>query len=412
MKKIHYIKTIFLATLGAVLFSSSSGGYDDNLTGSPNSGGTCNSCHGGGNNTGGAITLTGIPATFTHGQTYTLTLTFTLPTKPSAVRAGFQIEAVDAVTDAVYGTLAAGADSREAFNTTGVLTHDGAKNFTVSGTNKTVSWTFDWTAPASGNNNNVKFYYVVNAANGNSGTNGDNIYSANKTVAAPTIAMALQLKAKVFLNDMTNTLSTDPSFPFTDPYSVANAFSGNYSHVNNPTIATTTPAIISANPTVDWMFVELRNGASGTTSVVETKAALLQTDGDIVATDGVSPLSFNSAAGNYYVAIRHRNNLGFRTANTVALSGTPTVLDFTNNTTPLYGSTPLVQIPPSMNWVMVSGDANSDGSVDAFDTIIWEQQNGLFNDYNNNADYNLDGSVDAFDSIVWELNNGKFQELD
>lgn len=60
---------------------------------------------------------------------------------------------------------------------------------------------------------------------------------------------------------------------------------------------------------------------------------------------------------------------------------------------------------------MVGGDADADGSVDAFDTIIWEQQNGLFDDYGLTSDYDLDGSSDALDSIIWELNNGKFEEL-
>jgi hypothetical protein len=60
---------------------------------------------------------------------------------------------------------------------------------------------------------------------------------------------------------------------------------------------------------------------------------------------------------------------------------------------------------------MVASDANSDGSIDAFDTIDWEMENGLFDDYENNADYNMDGSVDAFDTILWELNNGKFEEF-
>jgi hypothetical protein len=63
-------------------------------------------------------------------------------------------------------------------------------------------------------------------------------------------------------------------------------------------------------------------------------------------------------------------------------------------------------------YAMLGGDANSDGSIDAFDTIDWELQNGLFDDYTNNADYNLDGSVDAFDTIYWEINNGTFQDLD
>jgi hypothetical protein len=127
--------------------------------------------------------------------------------------------------------------------------------------------------------------------------------------------------------------------------------------------------------------------------------------------DGVSPVKFVGATpGNYYVTIRHRNSLGFRTNSTIALSGTATNLDFTSSSA-LYGATPLYQVSSNL-FVMNAGDSNADGSIDAFDTILWEQQNGLFDDYSKNADYNLDGSVDAFDTIIWELNNGKFQELD
>jgi hypothetical protein len=209
-------------------------------------------------------------------------------------------------------------------------------------------------------------------------------------------------------------LKTLPSFPMTDPYSY-HPLDTVFKHVNNPIVAQvpiSTLSVAGNNSIVDWVFLELRNGTSGSTSVAYTKSALLQKDGDIVGMNGTSPVIFdNTTPGNYYVTVRHRNHLGFRTANPIALSLTPTTLNFTNNSVSLYGATPLTALSPSL-FAMNGGDANSDGSIDAFDTIKWELQNGLFDEYTNNADYNLDGSVDAFDTILWELNNGKFQELD
>jgi hypothetical protein len=204
------------------------------------------------------------------------------------------------------------------------------------------------------------------------------------------------------------------NFPTADPYATVGAFNGNYAHVNSGPTATVTPTVLATtgnNAIVDWVFVELRQGASGSTTVTATKAGLLQKDGDIVGMDGVSPLQFNAIAGNYYIAIRHRNHTGFRTDATLALSNTATTLNFTNNSVTLYGAYPLVAASATVS-VMNAGDSNSDGSIDAFDTIVWEIQNGLFDDYTNNSDYNMDGSVDAFDTILWELNNGKYQELD
>jgi extracellular elastinolytic metalloproteinase len=229
------------------------------------------------------------------------------------------------------------------------------------------------------------------------------------------------LTAKVFLNhidpqmvQMSEYLPSLSNFPTSDPYRQA-PLNTNFVHVNNNqtvSASLTALSVTGNNAIVDWVFLELRSGVSGATSVVSTRAALLQRDGDIVDMDGVSPVKFSgAAAGSYFVTVRHRNHLGFRTSNVFMLSNTPTVLDFTNNSTALNGSTPL-QFIASSSWAMQAGDANADGSIDALDTILWEQQNGLFDDYNNSGDYNLDGSVDALDSILWELNNGKFQELD
>lgn len=206
---------------------------------------------------------------------------------------------------------------------------------------------------------------------------------------------------------MSNYYGSSNLLPTAQPYS-------NFTHLGSggeTTASTILTANAGDNSIVDWIFLELRD-KNNASNRLYTRVGLLQKDGDIVDMDGVSPITFSSAtADNYYIAVRHRNHLGFRTANTVALSNVPMVLNFTNNTIALNGSTPTTLVATN-TYAMVSGDANKDGSIDAFDTIDWEAQNGLFDNYLLNADYNLDGSVDAFDSILWELNNGKFEELD
>jgi hypothetical protein len=229
------------------------------------------------------------------------------------------------------------------------------------------------------------------------------------------------LNAKVFLTSldtltglMNNYFASLASFPMTDPYSLS-PFNSNFIHVNNSTIASTTPIALSntgGNAIIDWIFIELRTGLSNATSVIYTKSALLQADGDIVDMDGISPLSLaNVPAGNYYVALRHRYHLGIRTAQAVPLNHLSPLLNFTNNSLTLNGTNSVFKVSTNQ-YTLRSGDANADGSIDALDTILWENQNGLFDDFSLTADYNMDGSVDAFDSVLWELNNGQFQELD
>ncbi|MFZ4543656.1 MAG: fibronectin type III domain-containing protein [Saprospiraceae bacterium] len=235
------------------------------------------------------------------------------------------------------------------------------------------------------------------------------------------IGVSLILNAKVFLQyvDPTTRLMNDymktiANFPLSDPYSLV-PYNTVYVHVNSGPVATTTPAVLAVsgdNSIVDWVFLELRSGTPGATTVVQTRAALLQKDGDIVSTNGVSPVSFTGLPASYYVAVRHRNHLGFRTENLIPLSNSVTNLNFTDNSVPLYGTFPTNTYAASPPYAtMISGDANEDGSVDSIDSIIWETNNGLFDDYHFTSDYNLDGSVDSVDSIFWEFNNGKYEDL-
>jgi hypothetical protein len=83
---------------------------------------------------------------------------------------------------------------------------------------------------------------------------------------------------------------------------------------------------------VDWVFVELRDPSVSST-VLHTRAALLQRDGDIVNEDGTSPLKiYGVPNGNYYISIKHRNHLAARSSATKSLSqAATTVMDFTTS---------------------------------------------------------------------------------
>jgi hypothetical protein len=107
------------------------------------------------------------------------------------------------------------------------------------------------------------------------------------------------------------------NFPSTDPYRAV-PYNTAFTHVanaNTETIASST--VVTAQPfiadnIVDWVFLELRNfNASPGNTILQTRSALIQKDGDIVDVDGISPVTFNNLAnGNYIIAIRHRNHLG------------------------------------------------------------------------------------------------------
>jgi hypothetical protein len=225
----------------------------------------------------------------------------------------------------------------------------------------------------------------------------------------------VRLAAKTLLQGAYNTTTgaMDNYFAINNLLPTAQPYS-NFTHLGSGG-ETTTSAILTANngnnSIVDWIFLELRNKNNAATRLY-TRVGLLQKDGDIVDMDGTSPISFSGAAAdNYYIAIRHRNHLGFRTLNAIALSNTPLSINFTNNSVALNGSTPNILVATNV-YAMVAADANKDGSIDGLDSAIWENENGNFDVYLNNSDYNHDGSVDALDSAIWEFQNGKYEEVD
>ncbi|MEZ4739109.1 MAG: carboxylesterase family protein [Flavobacteriales bacterium] len=128
----------------------------------------------------------------------------------------------------------------------------------------------------------------------------------------------------------------------------------------------TSPAVLAqsgSNAIVDWVVVELRDPAEPTL-VLESRSALLQRDGDVVAVDGTSPLNFSLPPGNYHVAVMHRNHLGVMTNVALNFSNGPAVLDLRSAGTPVFGTDGRVTlsgtVPALALW---AGDVSFDGEL-------------------------------------------------
>ncbi|MGG9971385.1 hypothetical protein ACQ33O_06295 [Ferruginibacter sp. SUN002] len=127
----------------------------------------------------------------------------------------------------------------------------------------------------------------------------------------------LLIAPKVFLQGAYNTgtnlmntgLATLVQIPLNEPYTGMTGFTHSGSGGGEKVSAT---SVFTTNSIVDWVFVQLHNGAG---TVVSTRAGLLKNDGTIVETDGVTPLSMaGNAPGSYFFSVRHRNHLGVRSA--------------------------------------------------------------------------------------------------
>jgi hypothetical protein len=114
---------------------------------------------------------------------------------------------------------------------------------------------------------------------------------------------------------------------------------------------------------VDWVFLELRDKTDATI-VLATRSALLQADGDVVDTDGISPITFaDQPPDDYYLVVKHRNHLGVMSSTPVALSGSTTVIDFTTDLSNIYGGINGTAILEDGKLGLFSGDFNHNGQV-------------------------------------------------
>jgi hypothetical protein len=122
---------------------------------------------------------------------------------------------------------------------------------------------------------------------------------------------------------MYDDLRTANLLPNDEPYTALG-----FSHSGDETIVNGVFDVTGNDAIVDWVYIELRDETTPST-IVATRAALIQKDGDIVDIDGKSNVTFDISAGNYFVVVKHRNHLGVMSASVLALSTTETTYDFT-----------------------------------------------------------------------------------
>jgi hypothetical protein len=250
-------------------------------------------------------------------------------------------------------------------------------------------------------------------------------------VGSKTVATFVQLSAKVFLQgpysgsvmtdglrtggvngtnliptlDVGNTTTTQGTQPNGFMHQ---GFGGGEITVSSNQGSVFSTQTITNDNIVDWIYVELRDPSVSST-VLHTRAALLQKDGDIVNEDGTSPLKiYGVPDGNYYISIKHRNHIAVRSATTKSLSqAATTVMDFTTTlsealpTLATAGYNALASVAGG-KFALWGGNANSDGSTrrtgssTTSDYTIFVNYLGTLATISNvyrREDFNMDGSV-------------------
>ncbi|MFT4662104.1 MAG: endonuclease I [Patiriisocius sp.] len=205
---------------------------------------------------------------------------------------------------------------------------------------------------------------------------------------------------------MSDNLRINNSIPLMEPFT-ALGFNG------QPTSTTSTMLnVIGDDAITDWIYIELRD-PQNPNIIIDSQSALIKRNGEITDATQQSSLTFDSQGFNeVVVAIRHRNHFGVRTLNALDTSS-PINIDFSDPSFEVYGVN--ARIILNSTALLISGDANGDGTINAIDkNIFWRTQNGQAFDYILfRSDFNLDGTVNSIDkNIFWRANNSKAEALD
>jgi mono/diheme cytochrome c family protein len=153
---------------------------------------TCIRCHSGTplNGGGGSVTLSGLPrGGYQPGVVYSLTVQVT---DVAMSRFGFELQAQNTANNSAAGTLTVVTATNTVVRPNGTKSYVSHRNASTNS-----SWTFNWTAPATGAPT-VKFYVAGVAANASNSDRGDHVYTTNTTlIAEPTGLSSTEAAADV-----------------------------------------------------------------------------------------------------------------------------------------------------------------------------------------------------------------------
>jgi hypothetical protein len=239
------------------------------------------------------------------------------------------------------------------------------------------------------------------------------------SVGSDPLMDSIKFVANVYLEgpfngtDMNDNLRGFGYIPVTEPYTALGFMHEGRGGGEEVTDSATVFGITGNNAIVDWVMLEIRD-KNDATNILGSRSALIQRDGDIVDLDGVSSINFKGfSPDNYFVAVRHRLHLGFRSNASQALSRVSSNLAFGDGTIPTFGSNALKNV--SGVYVMYSGNGNYDATINAIDkNDFWRIQNGTNYIYlDSTADFDLNAVINAVDkNNHWRINNGTIEQLD
>ncbi len=219
----------------------------------------------------------------------------------------------------------------------------------------------DYDAPMDTNRDNV--YEVEVTVTDAGGLSGNKLFTV--TVTNNTADDGVVLNARAMLQGvydsstalMSADLNTLGLLPTKQPYAGAP-----FNHAGTETVSAMLQETTGNNAIVDWTLVDLRSSPS---SIVASRAVMLQRDGDLVdAQTGSANLHFAKVkAGNYYISVRHRNHLGVISASPVSLNNTAKLVNFADSTATVKGeASRLVAGKLAMLW---AGDINGSNTLTA-----------------------------------------------
>ena len=169
---------------------------------------------------------------------------------------------------------------------------------------------------------------------------GNYLYLDNVSVIQNGLKLAVKLKLEGPYESATDRMRDDlraaALIPSSEPYTALG-----YTQASDGGGETLLPGALTItgdNAIVDWVLVELRDAVTPGT-IVATRAALVQRDGDVVDINGSSPIALLAPVESYLVAVRHRNHLGSMLSAPAGLSSSLlTGVDFTDPLLPTYGT--------------------------------------------------------------------------
>jgi hypothetical protein len=293
---------------------------------------------------------------------------------PNAVNPGNIGAAITSTEDLGTTTIRRGHDEQDVNGEPSILRHYTITPANNTGLDATVSLVY-FDAELNGNTEGILEPYRFDGLNWEYRSISDsdaalNFVETDGVDAFSTWTLAeggLKIAPKLLLSGnytgsgaMSDQLRSSGLLPDTEPYT---ALGFNHVGGGGEMVDAALFNLTGNNAIVDWVMLELRDKLNHTT-VLRTRSALLQKDGDIVDLNGSSPVAWQGmAADDYYLVVRHRNHLGIMSAGIIALTTASTAYDFTQSEANTYGGANGIKNLGGGFFGLYSGDVNHNGQV-------------------------------------------------